>query len=114
MSKWTADERLALNAMRGSTGNNLALLGLGFVRQVFMAIFDGGIVFIPAAAISGFVAWLAGAENPRTVALTVGGFLGALWASWLILAWVSKVVGSVIKAVQQHRLEKAIENADSK
>jgi xanthine/uracil/vitamin C permease (AzgA family) len=48
------------------------------VLALFWSLLDGGIFFILAAAVTGFVSWLANASDPRGAAIAIGLGVGAI------------------------------------
>lgn len=79
---------------------NVIVLSGGIVLGLLWSFLDGGIFFIIAAAITGFVSWLAGAHDPRSSAVTVGLVVGALGG-------VVAILRRVLAGVDAYHQEKA-------
>ncbi len=78
MNKHDLDEtdKKALAAMQGSLTSSLFLFCLHLIKVFLLALLDGALLFIVAAAVFGFFAWLCGASDPRSVAVSAGVICG--------------------------------------
>jgi len=89
-------------------GNNLALIFFAIVKLLFASLLDGVLFFLLAAAVTAFIAWLAGSATPRDWALQVGAVVGGLvWFGEFAFAMVRWAQG-VSDALRQARIERVL------
>ncbi len=70
-----------VDAIRGGRGNRMVARAGMLIAGVSGAVLGGGIAALLLADPLGFLAWLAGADSPRDVAIEYGLYGGALYAT---------------------------------
>lgn len=101
-----------MTPLRREILRNCGLVFLHFWKAVVLSLVDGAVVAIGVAAVVGFVAWLAGAADPRSVALVCSLIVGSLWSAACLLRWCVKIALAGQEAYARLKIQRALDGLE--